>query len=190
MARKLLAFLVLFTLLLPAAALGEATALPYGLALGADAADTEAAFAADAVLGAVEYQKVDDGNGVVEYVFENVAIPDTALTASSLNVQIDQNNSLKVDRLTMVSLYLSPAQDEGIAAFRELLTAMTAALGAPEADPFGQSGVAQYVEWGTLSASWTTDDVRVSLSLSRMYEESVNILYSSRVNYDEADLAK
>jgi hypothetical protein len=189
MTRKLFAILILFTMLLPAAALGEATGLPYGFALGMNTAETEAAFAADAVLSGAKYQTVDDGNGSVEYVFANVAIPDTEMSADNLTVQIDQNNSAKEDRLTMVSITVSPSQDS-IATFRALLASMTASLGAPDTDPFAENGVAQYVEWGTLDASWTRADVRVSLSLSRMYEESVSILYSSRLNYDEADLAE
>jgi hypothetical protein len=189
MARKIFAFLTAIALLLPAAALGEATALPYGLSLGMNAAQTEAAFAADATLAAATFEKVDDGDGTVEYLFENVAIPGTELTAATLSVQIDLNNSLQEDRLTSVDFSVL-LEESGIPVFRRLLASMTDALGAPDGDSFDESGVEQYVEWGTLDASWTKADVRVSLSLSRMYGDGVSVLYSSRLNYDEADLAE
>jgi len=67
---------------------------------------------------------------------------------------------------------------------------MTVTLGAPESDPFSDEAADAYVEWGTLDASWTLPDARVSLSLNRMYEESITIQYSSRLNYDKADLAQ
>jgi hypothetical protein len=187
MLKKVLALMLSLALLLPMAALGEATTLPFGLKLGMNATDAEAAFAADATLATVKYEKLDDGNGTVEYTFENVPVPDTDLTAYSLNVQIDQNNSAKADRLTMVSYNITPG-DDNIAVFRELLTAMTTELGTPDADPFNDDGTAQYVEWGTLTANWTRDDVRVSLNISRMYEDSLSVMISSRVNYDKTDL--
>ncbi len=189
MSRKIIAFLVLFTLLLPAAALGEATVLPYGFKLGMDGSATEAAIAADATLNAATCQKLDDGNGMTEYTFDGVAIPGTDLSADHLSVQIDQNNSRKENRLTMINYSFSPSQGS-ISIFRKLLSALTAALGAPDEDPFDENGVSQYVEWGTLDVSWTKPDVRVSLNLSQMYDASVSVLYSSRLNYDEADLAE
>lgn len=154
-----------------------------------DSTQAEAAFGADPTLSQYKYETLDDGNGSVEYTFENVPVPDTDLTAYTLNVQVDQNNSQKASRLSMVSYSITP-KDNSIAVFRSLLTAMTARLGAPDDDPFNNDGTAQYVEWGTLNANWTKDDVRVSLSLSRMYEDSLSILYTSRVNYDKADLQK
>ncbi|MDD3212907.1 MAG: hypothetical protein PHY64_04500 [Eubacteriales bacterium] len=188
MVKKIMVILLILSLLIPAAALGETTALPFGLALGMDIPATKAAFAADATLAAQEPEELVN-DSAVEYDFTDVAIPGTDMTAYNFSVQIDQNNSQRADRLTMLTFDVEPG-DNSIATFRTLLSAMTASLGAPDSDPFDENGVAQYVEWGTLSASWTAEDVRVSLSLSRMYSDSINILYSSRLNYDEADLAE
>ena len=51
-----------------------------------------------------------------------------------------------------------------IAAFRAALEALTGVYGAPESDPFDASGVALYVEYGTLDASWVKE-----LSLIHIY---------------------
>ena len=68
------------------------------------------------------------------------------------------------------------------------MAALSPTLGAPEGDPFDAAAVDTYVEWGTLSASWTLADTRVALTLNRMYEESITLQYTSRLNYDKADL--
>lgn len=189
MAKRMMVILLILSLLIPAAALGEATALPFGLTVGMDISETTAAFAADETLSAQAPEKIDDGNGTIEYDFSNITVPGTDLSANNFSVQIDQNNSLHADKLTMLTFSIDPG-DNSIASFRTLLASITASLGAPDSDPFDENGVAQYVEWGTLSASWTLEDVRVSLSLSRMYEDSLGIFYSSRINYDSADLAE
>lgn len=187
--KRILAVVLAMALLIPAAALGEATALPFGLKMGMSPDEAKAAFKADGTLSKIKYDKEDYDSGAVEYMFEDVDIPGTDETADSMTVQIDQNNSAKADRLTTITFDLSPT-DSSIATFRKLLGAITASYGNPATDPFGEDGVSAYVEWGTLDASWATDDVRISLSLSRMYEESVSIMYSSRLNYDKADLAE
>ncbi|NLI21780.1 MAG: hypothetical protein GX418_09565 [Clostridiales bacterium] len=183
------ALLLALALLLPAASLAEGTALPFGLQMGMSPQQVTAALEADATLGSLTPDTEDYGNGAVEYRYGGVTIPGTDLTADSLSVQVDRNNSLKADRLTEVGFVLS-SPEHGIAAFRQVLAAMTATLGAPDADPFGEEAVSAYVEWGTLDASWTTADARVSLSLNRMYEENLTVQYSSRLNYDPADLAE
>lgn len=188
MTKRIILFLLVLSLLIPAAALGEATALPFGLTVGMDTSESTAAFAADETLSALEPDRIENGDAV-EYDFSNVTVPGTTLTAFNFSVQIDQNNSRHEDRLTMLTFDVEPG-DNGIATFRTLLSAMTASYGAPDSDPFDDNGVAQYVEWGTLSASWTLEDVRVSLSLSRMYEDTLNVYFASRLNYDEADLAE
>ena len=187
MKRTIIALTLAFMLLLPTLALGDTSALPFGLALGMDGEQARAAFAADPVLATLTPDKEEYGGGAVEYTFEDVAIPGTSLTATNLSVQIDQNNSAKADRLSAVGFTLSPA-DGSIAAFREVLAALTATLGAPESDPFAAEAVDSYVEWGTLSASWSLPDLRVALTMNRMYEESITLQYTSRLNYDKADL--
>ena len=189
MLRKGIALWLALALLLPAVALGEATALPFGLKLGMNAQEAEAAFAADATLAGIKPDKEDYGAGAVEYMFDDVAIPGTELIATSLSVQVDQNNSARADRLTSLSFTITPS-DRSIESFRTLLATLTAAYGAPTSDPFDAQAKDTYVEWGTLDAAWTLPDVRVSLSMARMYEESVMIQYSSRLNYDPADLAQ
>ena len=189
MARKMIALLLAAALLLPAVALGEATPLPFGLKLGLNAKETEAAFDADAVLTKLSPDKSSSDGGTVDYVFENVPIPNVDVNATSLTVEIDQNNSAKATRLSSINFVISPL-DQSIATFRKILAAMTQTLGAPDSDPFDEASADNYMEWGTLDAYWTRDDVRISLSLSRMFEESVTILYTSRQNYDKADLAE
>ena len=188
MARKLIALFLTAVLLLPAVALGESTPLPFGLKLGMNTQETEAAFKADATLSKASPDKSSTDVGTVDYVFDDLSIPGTD-EAASLTVEIDRNNSPQEDRLTSLSFQISPTGGS-IAAFRQLLTSMTASLGAPDNDPFDADAVSQYVEWGTLDASWTKEDARVSLSLSRMFEENLTVQYSSRLNYDPADLAE
>jgi len=185
--RKALALLLMVALLVPVSALGEATTLPFGLTLGMNGTQAEAAFAADPILSAIKAGKQDDGNGTIEYSFDQITVPGTDLTAYNLNIQIDRNNSEQADRLSMISYSLTPTGN-GIGDFRKLLTAFTEQYGDPDADPFNEGGTAQYVEWGSLNADWTKDDLRISINLSRMYEESLSITYSSRINYDAADL--
>ena len=185
--KKIFAIVLTLVLLLPVLALAETPALPYGLALGMSTDEVEAAIAADATLSAAAFDKEDYENGSYDYIFTELAIPDTELVASSADIQVDANNSAKESKLSAISLSLMPVENS-IATYRSLLASMKATYGEPDSDPFAD--VESYVEWGTLSATWTTDALRISLSLSRMYEESISIQYSSRINYDAADLAE
>lgn len=187
MLKKALTLLLAIALLAPVSAFAEATALPFGLKLGMNETQAEAAFAADPTLSAVKPDQQNDGNGTIEYSFEQITVPDTDLTAYNLNIQIDRSNSKQADRLTMISYNLTPTGN-GIGDFRKLLTAFTKQYGTPDTDPFNDDGTAEYVEWGSLNADWTKDDLRISLNLSRMYEQSLSITYSSRINYDASDL--
>ena len=141
-------------MLLPVTEIGEAAALPFGLTMGMSPEQAEAAFKASDALAKLTPDKVDNDDGSIEYIFDDVAIPGADGITGSLRVDVDQNNS------------------------------------APNADPFGEDGVNGYVEWGTLDAAWATDSARASLSLNRMFGDSVSILYTSRLNYDAADLAE
>ena len=182
--KKLIALVLSLAFLIPAAALAEG--LPFGLRFGMDEQQAEAAFTADETLAAQTWDKEDYGAGSVCYVFSDVAAPGTELTAASAEVQVDSNNSAGEMRLTNISLVFAPEEKASIATFRTLYAALRAVYGEPESDPFADTQ--GYVEWGTLYASWATDDTRVSLSLSRMYEDSVMLNYASRLNYDKADL--
>ena len=187
MKRTIVAIALTLMLLLPTLAAAEGDSLPFGLALGMDGEQARAAFAADSTLSSLTPDKSDYGNGAIEYVFEDVLIPGTDLTANSLSVQIDQNNSQKAERLTSVGFTVDPV-DDSIAAFRKVLTALVASMGDPESDPFGTDAVDTYVEWGTLNASWSLPTMRVALTMNRMYEESLTLQFTSRLNYDKADL--
>ncbi|MEA4998301.1 MAG: hypothetical protein VB087_02820 [Candidatus Limiplasma sp.] len=189
MKRTLQALLLVLLLLVPMTVLGEATPLPYGLALGMDQKEAQAAFAADETLADIKPDFQDYGNGVLEYVFPNVPVPGTDLIAEYLTVQIDTNNSQRAERLSMISLELDAGKNS-IQSFRKALGGLSKALGQPESDPFGEQSVQGYVEWGTVYANWAKPDVRIALTLNRMYEESVMLQYTSRINYDAADLAE
>ena len=182
--KKLIALVLSLAFLIPAAALAEG--LPFGLSFGMNEEKAEAAFAADETLSTLTWDKEDYGAGSVCYVFNDVTAPGTELVASSSEVQVDTNNSAGEMRLSNVSLVFDPGETESIACFRTLYNVLRATYGEPESDPFAD--VNGYIEWGTLYASWETEDTRVSLSLSRMYEDSVMLNYSSRLNYDKADL--
>ena len=191
MNKRLLALLVSIALVLPALALGEGSTLPYGFQFGMNTDAVEAAIAADATLSKMEPDIEDDDESAVEYLFFDVAIPGTELSADSVSLQIDENNSDLTDKMTSLSFVLNPESDQSIGIYRTLLTAMSATLGAPELDPFSdESSVASYVEWGTLDAYWTLPDARISLSLNRMFGDSITLQYSSRLNYNKADLAQ
>lgn len=181
--KKLLALLVSVMLFLPALA-GAQTTLPFGLSFGLNVEQTETALREN--VNDV-FDMEDYGNGTVDYLLANVTLADTTLIADSMSVQVDTNNSARTPRLSFFSLDYRP-QGTCIADFRTLLAALTTQYGKPLTDPFDESGVNDYKEWGTLSATWETEDVRISLSMTRMYEESITLQFTSRLNYDEADL--
>ena len=45
-----------------------------------------------------------------------------------------------------------------------------------------------YVEYGMLDASWVKEDVRIYLSLQRMYEDYLELSFSPRICFDASDL--
>lgn len=187
--KRIITVLLALAMLLPVTAIGEAAALPFGLTMGMSPEQAEAAFKASDALAKLTPDKVDNDDGSIEYIFDDVAIPGADGITGSLTVDVDQNNSLREYRLTSISLEIG-SPENCISLYRTLLASMTAQLGAPNADPFGEDGVNGYVEWGTLDAAWATDSARASLSLNRMFGDSVSILYTSRLNYDAADLAE
>ncbi len=189
MKRTLAALVLLLLLLTPLIAFGEGTPLPYGLSLGMTPDAASAAFSADQTLAALTPEKLDYGNGVVEYAFDDVPIPDSNLIAQSFTVQIDKNNSANAERLSTLN-YTFALTDGSIATFRAVLAMLREAYGEPDRDPMDDESANGYVEWGTLYGNWTFEDVRVTLTLNRMYNESVTLQFSSRLNYDKADLAQ
>ena len=181
--RKLLALMLVVLMTVPGFCLAEeskATELPKGVTFQMDY---------DAVLAAL-------GEGVAEDEWEEdvgtLMLSDTDagigdLKASEISFQVDRNNSGRVSRLSQIDLYL-PGGENSIASFREALAAITAVYGEPDGDPFDAAGVEGYVEYGGLHATWTKPDVRINLSLSRMYQESMSLDFSNRLCYDADDL--
>ena len=166
--RKLLALMLVVLMTVPGFCLAEeskATELPKGVTFQMDY---------DAVLAAL-------GEGVAEDEWEEdvgtLMLSDTDagigdLKASEISFQVDRNNSGRVSRLSQIDLYL-PVGENSIASF---------------SDPFDAAGVEGYVEYGGLHATWTKPDVRINLSLSRMYQESMSLDFSNRLCYDADDL--
>lgn len=189
MKRMLSLLISLLLAALPLAAVGEtvSTELPYGMVFGLNTAEVEAVYRSDAVLSKLTMDQERYDDGVTTIIFDDAPIPGTQLVAGSLSLQVDENNSPKTPRLSMMTFLMSPVEDS-IAAFRAALAALTAAYGAPQSDPFSAEAVETYVEWGNLSALWELGDARISLSLSRMYQESLAISYMSCYNYLASDL--
>ena len=180
-------FSLLLALALVAAALPalaqEATALPYGLTFQMDFD------AATAVLGGDKVAKEEWDDGVGSLTLQNVPSGIGDLQADQLSCQIDRNNSAKASRLSMIS-YMLPIGENSISSFRAVLAALTDMYGAPDSDPFDADATQGYVEYGNLAATWTKADARISLSLGRMFTESLSLNIANRLCYDAADLTK
>ena len=189
MKRMLMILTAVLLATLPLSGLCEtvSTELPYGMVFGLNVAEVEAMYRSDATLAKLTVNKESYDDGVTTFVFDDAPIPGTQLVAGSLSLQVDENNSGNAPRLSMMTFLVNPVTDS-IAAFRAALQALTAAYGAPQSDPFGEDGVNSYVEWGNLSALWELGDARISLSLSRMYQESLSVSYMSCYNYLASDL--
>lgn len=187
MKKTLIALLLALTLLPCAGVAEQVTTLPYGFELGMTVEQTVGVMMENTALA--DYTEEDYGNGAYNYTVNDIEIPDTGMKANIMQVQVDQNNSDKTEKLTSISFEIRPAE-ESIATFRKLLAALTATYGAPSDDPFSDENAAIYAEWGSLDASWQTDDLRITLSLSRMYEESISLYLVSRKNYNVSDLAE
>ena len=184
--KKYLALLLMMALTAAPSALAEdgATPLPLGVTLEMDGPALVSAIGGSAAF--VPYFAEDDGEtGTVQLSDVSLGIGD--LTAASITFDVQRVNSLRVPRLSQISADLEVGEDS-IAAFRAALEALTGVYGAPESDPFDASGVALYVEYGTLDASWVKEDVRISLSLQRMYEDTLHVSFSRRICFDAADL--
>lgn len=182
MKKKLAALALALLLLAPsiAAVAKEATALPYGVTFQMDYA------AVLETLGdAVEEDAWEDEAGVLLLPAGPSGVE--GLEAEGLSFQVDRNNSDRASRLSQISISL-PTGDSSVASFRKALTALIGAYGQPDGDPFGEESVSNYVEYGNLSATWTNEDARINLSLSRMYQESLTLEISNRLCYRAEDL--
>ncbi len=191
MMKKLLALSLLLCLALLPAALAEETAtpLPFGVNFQMDGDAVAAAVGGKAeFLSYYGEEDEADGTGYVDVQGVSLGIGD--LTAEFLDFDVQRNNSAREPRLTLISATLHTSADNGIAAFRSALAALTAEYGQPDNDPFDAAAVESYVEFGGLDATWTKPDVRINLTLQRMYAENLTLSYSSRLNYDAADLAE
>lgn len=178
--------IVLLALCIGGAAVAEeaATVLPFGVSFGMTHEELDAVLKTDSVWES--WYEDDDEMGSLS--LQNVALGIGGQTAKSLYFQVDRNNSAKAPRMCMLSADLE-IEGSVIPAFRKALAAMTELYGQPDADPFGSDGVNGYVEFGSLYASWTKPDVRINLSCyNRMYDETLSVDYTYRLNYDAADL--
>ncbi len=156
--------------------------LPCGVRFGMSLDELSALLGEDALV-----EKWDDDAGTGSVSMENVKIGIGELVAESITFQADRNNSAGESRLSLISMGL-PVGDNAIASFRTALETLTATYGEPDSDPFSESGVESYVENGDLSATWTKADVRFTLNMSRMYNDTLSFYYSYRLNYDADDL--
>ncbi|NLO86499.1 MAG: hypothetical protein GX096_13905 [Clostridiales bacterium] len=181
--KKLISVLLVMLLLVPSLAFAQqesATELPKGATFEMDYQ------AAKTMLGElVEEDEWGDETGFL-YVLDVENVIGT-LTAESLSYQVDSNNSQGTPRLSLVEVIL-PVGDDCIAAFRNALAEMTSVYGEPDGDPFDEAGVEGYVEYGGLTATWAKADVRINLSMGRMYGEYLNVDFSNRLCYDADDL--
>ena len=90
-------------------------------------------------------------------------------------------------RLRLVSVTLDPG-DNSLASFRAALEALTGVYGEPDNNPFDEAATDMYEEYGMLDASWVKEDVRIYLSLQRMYEDYLELSFSPRICFDASDL--
>lgn len=181
--KKLLSVLLVCMLLLPCLAFAQedqATNLPMDVTFEMD----------------YEAIKKHLGEGVTEDEWEDgigsIFLEDKAnivggLTSELVTFEVNRNNSAKDSRLSQITIEL-PVGDNCIAAFRNAVAELTSVYGVPDSDPFDEAAVANYVEYGGLGATWTKEDVRIDLYMSRMFDEYLSVDFSKRICYDAADL--
>lgn len=160
----------------------EATPLPCGVTFGMNMDEVGTALGSAA-------ERTDDeiDDEVGSYYLETGKGAVGALDCLDMTFEINRNNSAGAPRLSMIFCGL-PVGDNVIASFREAVAAFTSVYGAPDGDPFDQGGVEGYTEYGYLSATWTRQDVRINVDMSRPYGDRIDCNFSYRLNYDEADL--
>lgn len=184
--KKYLALLLMMSLVAAPCALAEeaATPLPYGVTFEMDGPTVAQTVGNDAVFEPLD-PEYDDATGTVCLFGGDISLG--GIEANYINFDITRNNSAEVPRLYMISAAL-PTEGNGIADFRAALAALTAVYGEPDSDPFDEGGVASYTEYGGLDATWSRTDVRINLSMQRMYGPTLTLSFFNRLCYDAADL--
>lgn len=186
MKRFLLIALTLALLGMPFGVLAEEKpfALPFGVTFGTDLEATAAAIGDGAL---VEIWDEEAGTGAVFLEDTPLGIGSIQVNTAAMNVTTC--NSAREPRMDNINMSIA-FEGNCIAAFRSALADLTAVYGDPDSDPFDQYARESYQEYGNLSASWTTPEVRIYLSLNQAYSESGNIdlSYAYRLCYDLSDL--
>lgn len=181
--KKWLGLLTALLLAVAPAALAEnRTPLPLGVTFQMDGPQLAAHLGGDAAFEPA-FEDVDADVGSVEVY----GVAFDGLETSYALFDIQRNNSQKTPRLNMITAYL-PVGESSVASFRAALESLTALYGAPDSDPFDEASVESYVEYGGLDASWTKADVRIVLSMQRMYDEALSLTFSDRLCYNADDL--
>lgn len=184
--KKYLALLLMMALAAAPGALAQeaATPLPYGVSF-----DMDGQAVADAIGdGAVFAPYFEDDEEVGSISLDGgIALGLGGLQANYVTFEVARNNSPEEPRLYLISAGL-PVSGNGVKEFRDALDALKALYGEPDNDPFDESGVECYVEYGTLSATWSKADARINLSMGRMYGAYLSLDFTSRLCYDAADL--
>ena len=183
--KKYLALLLMMALTAAPGALAEeaSTPLPYGVNFRMDGQAVAEAIGNGAAF--TPYYEEEAETGAV--YLDETALGLGDLRAEYVTFEVQRNNSPEEPRLYLISAGL-PVSGNGVKDFRDALEALKAIYGEPDGDPFDEAGVEGYVEYGTLSASWTKADTRVNLTLGRMYGTYLSLDFSSRLCYDAADL--
>ena len=143
------------------------------------------ALAEDAATPLPYFEDDDTETGNIQLSNVDLGIGD--MTASFVCFDVQRVNSAREPRLSLVSVTLDPG-DDSIASFRAALEALTGVYGAPDNNPFDEAATDMYVEYGMLDASWVKEDVRIYLSLQRMYEDYLELSFSPRICFDASDL--
>ena len=186
MKRFLLIALTLAVLCLPFTVTAEekALTLPFGVTFGTDLEATAAAIGDEAL---VEIWDEEAKTGAV--FLEDVPLGIGSIQVSTAALNVTTCNSPREPRFDNMDISIA-FEGNCIAAFRSALADLTAVYGAPDSDPFDQYARESYQEYGNLSASWTTPEVRIYLSLNQAYSENGNIdlSYAYRLCYDLSDL--
>ncbi len=185
MKKLLLMMTALVMLCLPMGVLAEENQLylPFGVTFGLDLAQT----AETVGEGAQVEEWDDDGSGSV--FLSDVPLGIGELQAGFIGMNVTTNNSPRLPRLDSIDISIT-FEGNCIAAFRKALAELTAVYGAPDSDPFDDYGRESYQEYGNLSASWTTPEVRIYLNMGQVYTPNgtLDLSYAYRLCYDLSDL--
>ena len=155
------------------------TALPYQTKFGMSPEQTLSCLNANGTFECCQEEEF------FTYYAENAKNTVGQLNTSSLTFTLTANNANQAPELDLIDFQL-PFDGDVIAAYRNALKEFTAIYGSPDDDPF--LDVDAYVEYGTLSAYWTFDDARITLTMQRMYGDRINAYFTRRICYNADDL--